>query len=221
MDQLKGVVFDAYGTLLDVGSVTAACEARLPGRGGELSRLWRQRQLEYTWLRSLMGRYVDFWQVTADALTHALAALGAPADQAVVDELRAVYLTLAPFAEVPAALARLAPLRRLVLSNGTAAMLDAALGHAGLLPHLEAVLSVEQVGSFKPAPQVYALANAHLACRPAEVLFVSANGWDVAGAAHAGLTVCWVNRAGAAPEQLGGSPRLVVRDLAELAERLG
>ncbi|NTU85507.1 MAG: haloacid dehalogenase type II, partial [Chloroflexales bacterium] len=200
MRPFTGVVFDAYGTLLDVSSVVAACEAVAPGQGAALSRLWRQRQLEYTWLRSLMGRHADFWQVTGEALAYACAALGCPADPASLAALRDAYLTLAPFAEVPAALARLAPRRQLILSNGTPAMLHAALDHAGLLPQLEAVLSVEMVGVFKPAPQVYALALAHLGCRPAEVLFVSANGWDVAGAAHAGLSTCWVNRGAAPPE---------------------
>lgn len=220
MSQHAGVVFDAYGTLLDVGSVGAACEALAPGRGAELSQLWRQRQLEYTWLRSLMGRHADFWQVTGDALAYACTAMGIFAEASELERLRDAYLTLTPFAEVPAALGRLAPRRRLVLSNGTAAMLSAALAHAGLLPHLEAIISVEEAGVFKPAPKVYALATTYLTCRPDEILFVSSNGWDVAGAAHAGLTTCWVNRGGAPPEALGVAPRLVVRNLAELADRL-
>lgn len=215
-----GIVFDAYGTLLDPASTLTACEARFPGRGAELTRLWRQRQLEYSWLRSLMGRHADFWQITAEALAYACAALGLPADAAALAELRDVYLRLAPFPEVPAALARLAPRRRLVLSNGTAPMLRAAMDHAGLLPALEALLSVEAAGVFKPAPQVYALATAHLGCGPAEVLFVSSNGWDIAGAASFGLTTAWLNRAGLPVEELGVRPSLVVRDLAELADRL-
>jgi 2-haloacid dehalogenase len=219
MRQVKGLVFDAYGTLLDVGSVAVACETHFPGRGDALSRLWRQRQLEYTWQRSLMGCHVDFWQVTGDALAYACAALGCPADPTTLAALRDAYLTLTPFGEVPAALSRLAPQRRLVLSNGTPVMLRTALGHAGLLPHLEAVLSVETVGSFKPAPQVYALATTYLGCRPAEVLFVSANGWDVAGAANAGLSTCWVNRNDAPLELLDVTPTYVLRDLADLADR--
>jgi 2-haloacid dehalogenase len=220
MRYVKGLVFDAYGTLLDVGSVAAACEAHSPGRGDALSRLWRQRQLEYTWQRSLMGCHVDFWQVTGDALAYACAALGCPADPPTLAALREGYLTLAPFIEVPAALARLAPQRRIVLSNGTPVMLRTALGNAGLLPHLEAVLSVEIAGIFKPAPQVYALATTYLGCHPDEVLFVSANGWDVAGAAHAGLGTCWLNRSAAPPEMLDVTPTLIVRDLANLADQL-
>jgi 2-haloacid dehalogenase len=220
MPEFSGIVFDAYGTLLDVASPAAACEARFPGRGVELTRLWRQRQLEYSWLRSLMGRHADFWQLTADALGYACAALGLEADAPTLAALRDSYLTLAPFAEVPAALASLAPRRRAVLSNGTPPMLQAALGYAGLLPHLEAVLSVEAVGVFKPAPQVYALATAHLGCAPAELLFVSSNGWDIAGAASFGLSTCWLNRAGAPVEALGAIPALIARDLADLAARL-
>lgn len=220
MEQIKGVVFDAYGTLLDVESVAMACETRFPGHGIALTRLWRQRQLEYTWLRSLMGRYVDFWQVTGDALAYACAALDLPADATTLDRLRDAYLTLAPFPEVPAALQHLAPRRRMVLSNGTEAMLRAALKHGALLAQLEAVLSVEAAGIYKPAPQIYALATAHLSCAPDEVLFVSANGWDIAGAASFGLRTCWLNRTGAPREVLGVDPTLVVRDLRGLADQL-
>lgn len=220
MPMPAGIVFDAYGTLLDVASVAAACEARFPGHGAALARLWRARQLEYSWLRSLMGRYVHFQQVTADALSYACAALGLPATAAQQKALLDGYLTLAPFPEVPAALGRLAGRRRLVLSNGTPAMLQAALGHAGLLPHLDAVLSVDAVGIYKPAPQVYALAWTHLGCAPDEILFVSSNGWDIAGAATSGLRTCWVNRGGAPADALGGAPGAIVGDLSEVADLL-
>lgn len=215
-----GIVFDAYGTLLDVGSLAGACEARFPGHGAELSRLWRQRQLEYSWLRSLMGRHANFEQITAAALAYACAALDLKAGPAERAGLLDGYRTLAPFPEVPAALARMAGQRRLVLSNGTPAMLEPALAHAGLRDELEAVLSVEQVGIYKPAPEVYAMATVYLGCAPGEVLFVSANGWDIAGAASFGLRTCWLNRAGAPPEQLDAGPDLIVADLAELAELL-
>lgn len=217
---LAGIVFDAYGTLLDVGSVAAACEARFPGRGAELARLWRQRQLEYSWQRTIMGRHADFWQLTAESLAFACAALRLSADQAVRNELLASYLRLAPFPEVPRALARLSPYRRLVLSNGTPAMLEAGLESAGLRSMLEAVLSVEQVGLYKPAPAVYAMALVHLGCAPAEMLFVSANGWDIAGAASFGLRTCWLNRTEAPVEELGVLPGMVVRHLGELADML-
>jgi 2-haloacid dehalogenase len=220
MDQPAGIVFDAYGTLLDVTSVSAACEARWPGHGAALTQLWRARQLEYSWLRSLMGRHADFWQVTGDALDFACAARGldlAPADRAALLDS---YLRLAPFAEVGAALARLGGFRKLVLSNGAPHMLRAGLEHAGVAERLEAILSVESVGIFKPAPQVYALATAHLACAPADILFVSSNGWDIAGAASFGLRTAWLNRAGAPAERLGVAPAITVPDLAALAEMI-
>jgi 2-haloacid dehalogenase len=220
MDQPAGIVFDAYGTLLDVASVSAACEARWPGRGLALTQLWRTRQLEYSWLRSLMGRHADFWQVTGDALDFACAALGldlAPADRAALLD---GYLRLRPFPDVVAALGRLAGFRKLVLSNGAPAMLRDGLEHAGIAEHLEAILSVEAVGIFKPAPQVYALATAHLGCDPADILFVSSNGWDIAGAASFGLRTAWLNRAGAPADRLGVVPEIVVPDLAALAEMI-
>ncbi len=213
MKRFAGVVFDAYGTLLDTGSVAAACEHHFPGRGAQLTSLWRVRQLEYSWLRSLMGRYADFWQITADALDYACPALGLHLTPVVRDELLRGYLTLRPFPEVPAALAQLQDQRRMVLSNGTPAMLEAGLAYAGLLPHLDVVLSVAPLGIYKPAPEVYAMATVHLGCAPAEVLFVSANGWDIAGATAFGLTTCWLNRANAPLEQLGVAPAYIVRDL--------
>jgi 2-haloacid dehalogenase len=213
MTRFTGIVFDAYGTLLDTGSITAACERHFPGRGAQLTNFWRVRQLEYSWLRSLMGRYADFWQVTAEALDYSCAALGLPLAPAVRDELLHGYLTLRPFTEVLGALAQLQGQRRLVLSNGTPAMLEAGLMHAGLLPHLEAVLSAAPLGIYKPAPEVYAMATVHLGCAPVDVLFVSANGWDIAGATAFGLTTCWLNRANAPLEQLGVAPAYVVRDL--------
>jgi 2-haloacid dehalogenase len=217
MRRFAGIVFDAYGTLLDTASVADACERRFPGRGAHLTSLWRVRQLEYSWLRSLMGRYVDFWQITAEALDYACAALGLTLAPAVREELLRGYLTLRPFPEAPQALAQLQGQRRMVLSNGTPAMLEAGLAHAGLLPHLEAVLSVAPLGVYKPAPEVYAMATVHLGCAPTEVLFVSANGWDIAGAAAYGLTTCWLNRGNAPFEHLGALPAYTERDLTGVA----
>lgn len=213
MKRFAGVVFDVYGTLLDTASVADACERHFPGRGTQLTSLWRVRQLEYSWLRSLMGRYADFWQVTAEALEYACAVLGLTLAPATRDELLHGYLTLRPFNEVPAALRQLQSERLMVLSNGTPAMLEAGLNHAGLRPHLDAVLSVHPLGIYKPAPDVYAMATVHLGCAPGDVLFVSANGWDIAGATAFGLTTCWLNRSNAPLEQLGVAPAYVVRDL--------
>ncbi len=220
MRHFAGIVFDAYGTLLDVASVSATCEARWPGYGTTLAQLWRTCQVEYSWLRSLMGRHADFWQVTGDALDFACATLDLDPTPADRSALLDGYLHLAPFPEVATALGRLAGVRKLVLSNGTPVMLQTGLAHAGIADFLESILSVESVRIFKPAPQVYALATTFLDCAPADILFVSANGWDIAGATAFGLRTVWLNRAGAPAEQLGLAPEIVVPDLAALADML-
>ncbi|MEI8307615.1 MAG: haloacid dehalogenase type II [Chloroflexales bacterium] len=218
MRYLAGIVFDAYGTLLDVASVADACEARWPGYGGALTQLWRARQLEYSWLRSLMGRHADFWQVTGDALDVACATLDLDPSPADRSALLDGYLRLAPFPEVATALGRLAGVRKLVLSNGAPVMLQTGLAHAEIADFVESILSVESVRIFKPAPQVYALATTFLGCAPADVLFVSANGWDIAGASSFGLRTAWINRADAPVERLGFMPEIVVPDLVTLAD---
>jgi 2-haloacid dehalogenase len=217
------LVFDAYGTLFDVHSVTRLAEALFPGRGAALSQAWRTKQLEYTWLRSLMGRYDDFNAVTADALDWALDALSlaAPADSRTA--LKLAYRELALFPEVRAALERLARGRTLaILSNGHPDMLDAVVDHNDLRVFFgERVLSVHEAGVFKPDPRAYAIATAALGLAPEATGFVSSNGWDAAGAGSFGFAVWWVNRAAAPAERLGSPPDGVVSDLAELAARLG
>jgi 2-haloacid dehalogenase len=198
----RGYVFDAYGTLFDVHAVVEAGRA-ITADPTALSVRWRQKQLEYTWLRSLMGRYQDFWSVTEAALRHAIRALGLSATGAQIEALMAAYLRLACFPEVPRALARLAPRPRAILSNGSPRMLAAAVEWSGLGPHLQHVLSVDAVKVFKPAPAVYALGPAALGIPAAELLFVSSNAWDVAGAKAYGYRVAWCNRAGASEEELG------------------
>jgi 2-haloacid dehalogenase len=183
-----------------------------------LSALWRQKQLEYTWLRSLMGRYEDFWSITEAALRHAIRRLGLEATGAQIERLMAAYLDLACFPEVPRALARLAPRPRAILSNGTPRMLAAAVASSGLGAHLESIHSVDAVRVFKPAPAVYALAPAALGIPPGDLLFVSSNGWDAAGAKACGYRVAWCNRAGAAEEELGFSADLVITDLEQLPQ---
>lgn len=212
----RALAFDAYGTLFDVHSVVALCEQRFPGKGAALSQLWRQKQLEYTWLRTLMERYQDFWEVTHAALGHALVALGLPRDGRVEAQLLEAYLRLRPFPEVPGALAALGPLPKVILSNGTPRMLEALVTHAGLAGAFQHLLSVDPLRAYKPLPRVYALAPERLGVPAEALLFVSSNGWDVAGARSAGLRVAWVNRARAAPEELGFPPDLVVQDLTQL-----
>ncbi|PYM24409.1 MAG: haloacid dehalogenase type II [Candidatus Rokuibacteriota bacterium] len=215
MPPIRGYVFDAYGTLFDVHSVIDAGRA-ITSDPAALSVLWRQKQLEYTWLRALMGRYEDFWAVTEAALRHSVRRLGLRADDGQLARLMEAYLSLPCFAEVPAALERLAGRPRAILSNGSPRMLAAAVTASGLERHLQHVLSVDAVKTYKPSPAVYALAPRALGIPAAELLFVSSNAWDIAGAKSFGYQVAWCNRTGAPAEELGAAPDLVITRLDEL-----
>lgn len=217
---VEALVFDAYGTLFDVHSVIAACERAFPDRGRALSEAWRRRQLEHTWLRALMGRYRDFWQVTGEALDQALAELGLEADAATREGIVQSYLSLEPYPEVPAALDALGGYRKAVLSNGAPAMLSVVLRGSGLDRHFEAVLSADAVRTFKPEPRVYAEALAALKLPRHRIGFVSANAWDAAGAAAFGFGVVWLNRGDRPWDGLGPVPARTARDLAGLADLL-
>lgn len=216
--QLQLLAFDAYGTLFDVHSVVTTCEALFPGRGGELSRLWRQKQLEYSWLRALMGRYVDFWSVTEEALTYAMRTL--ELDVARAAEVMESYTRLELYPEVKASLGALSAYERVILSNGSPRMLNEVVSAAGLTGELVAVLSADEVRSFKPDPRVYALVLEGGLDR-ASIGFISANAWDVSGAKAFGFWTCWLNRSGAPPEALGFSPDLITTDLEALVRYLG
>ncbi len=218
---LDALAFDAYGTLFDVHSVIATCEAAFPSHGEALSRLWRVKQLEYTWLLSLMGRYEDFWAVTDKALRYACQHLGLPGNPATHTRLLESYYHLAAYPEVPAALARLTAGRTLViLSNGTPRMLAAVTRATGLTAVFDELISVDAVRVYKPSPRVYALLPQRLGVPPEAIGFVSSNAFDVAGAKAFGLRTCWVNRQAAIPDSLGYPPDVVVRTLAELADHL-
>ena len=219
MRGLKGFVFDAYGTLFDVYSVTALCEQLFPGRGAALAQLWRVKQLQYAMMRSLMGRHRDFWQLTEDGLVYAGKALGLELTADARARLLEAYLHLAAFPDVKPGLEALrARGRRLaILSNGEPKMLTAAAQSAGILPLLDRIISVEEVGVFKPSPRVYGLATARLGVRSAELGFVSSNSWDVAGAASAGLRALWIQRSAAEPpEELGFGAEHVVHAITDL-----
>ncbi len=214
---VRAWVFDAYGTLLDLGSAAARCPAVPEEKRAALSTLWREKQLQYTWLRSLQHRHADFAAVTEAALDYALEALGL-SDPARHAALMALYRRLDPYPEVPDALAaiRARGLPTAVLSNGTPAMLAEAVAAAGIADRLDHLLSAEEAGVFKTDPRLYRLAVDRLGLRAAEIGFVSANGWDAwAGAAY-GFRVVWCNRAGAPAERLPGRPAGVVRSLAAL-----
>jgi 2-haloacid dehalogenase len=212
---IRGYVFDAYGTLFDVHSVVEAGRA-VTADPAALSTLWRQKQLEYTWLRSLMGRYEDFWAVTEAALRYAVRRLGIPASEAQLAWLMEAYLRLACFPDVRDALTGLAGRPRAILSNGAPKMLEAAVRASALQPLLEHVISVDRVRIYKPAPAVYALGPTTLGIAPDELLFVSSNAWDVAGAKAFGYRVAWCNRLGAPEEELGVRADHVIGSLAEL-----
>jgi 2-haloacid dehalogenase len=210
------LVFDAYGTLFDVHSVVALCDELWPGKGTQLSQLWRTKQLEHTWLRSLMGRYEDFAHVTEGALRYACAALALPYDDAKRSRLMRAYLHLATFPEVKDALARLGGIELAILSNGAPAMLRELVANAGLAGTIPHVLSVDEVGIYKPSPRVYQLAVDRLGVPATAIGFVSSNGWDAAGAKAFGFRTFWVNRGGAPFDPLGVAPDHVIGSLADL-----
>jgi 2-haloacid dehalogenase len=222
MEGIRACVFDAYGTLFDVHSAVGRLRPRIGASADELSQLWRTKQLEYSWLRALMGRHADFWQVTGDALDFALDRLGIEPEP-VRAPLMEAYLQLSAYPEVPDVLARLsaAGLKLAILSNGEPKMLDAAVGNAGLGDLLDAVLSVEEVGVFKPDPRVYQLAVDRLAVRADQISFQSSNAWDVNGAGCFGLRPVWINRFGAPAERLPGSAEHELKDLSGLPALLG
>ena len=216
---MKAAIFDAYGTLFDVLSVTSLCEQLFPGNGAALAVMWRAKQLQYSLLRSMMDRYADFWQVTQDALVYATRAMQLELTSEKRVQLMDAYKTLQAFPDVKPGLQQLRAkgLRLAILSNGAPSMLESATRSAGIAGLLDAIISVDEVKVFKPSPRVYALAPARLGVAPGEIGFVSSNGWDVAGAASAGLTSFWMQRAAAEPpEELGYQAARVVHAVTDL-----
>src|SRR5688572_21700102 len=192
---LQALVYDAYGTLYDVHSVMQRCEGFFPGRGGELSRLWRAKQLEYTWQRSLMQRYRPFSGVTRDALAYACEALGLELTAERMEALMGEYLMLSMFPEVQATLESLKGKKKAILSNGSPDMLEPLVQQSGL--RFDAVLSVDELQTYKPAPEVYELVVNRLNVDKGRIGFVSSNCWDALGASSFGFSACWINRQGA------------------------
>jgi 2-haloacid dehalogenase len=205
------IVFDAYGTLFDVHSVVARCEALFPGKGTQLSQLWRAKQLEYTWQRSLMQRYAPFSALTRDALAFACEAMGL----SYREELMAEYLRLSLYPEVRDTLKKLGG-KQAILSNGSPDMLGPLLAHSGL--RFDAVISVDELKIYKPAPHVYELAVKRLATEKTRIGFVSSNCWDALGAKSYGFRVYWVNRARAPLDRLGFEPDAVLTSLDEILQ---
>jgi 2-haloacid dehalogenase len=219
LDGVTACVFDAYGTLFDVHSPMRKLAAEIGPEADNISKLWRQKQLEYTWLRSLMGVHVDFWHVTGDALDYALEHYNV-SEPGLKDEIMALYLNLEAYPEVAEALeaVRGRSKRTAILSNGSPSMLDAAVRHAGLDRLLDFVLSVEDVGIYKPSRRVYRHAMHKLQLHDAPAIcFVSANTWDAQGAAHFGFQVVRVDRFGLKDDRIPGKPAALIKDLSELA----
>lgn len=219
---IRACVFDAYGTLFDVHSAVGKHKQSLGTHADAVSALWRTKQLEYTWLRSLLGHHVDFWQVTGDALDYALDAHDVE-DAALREDLMQAYLNLETYPEVTSVLQRLKQrgMRTAILSNGSPMMLDAAVTSAGIAEQLDAVLSVEDVGIYKPDPRVYQLAVDRLGVAAAQISFQSSNAWDAVAAATFGMRVAWVNRFGQRAERLTAQPDAELRTLNELPPLLG
>lgn len=225
---LRVCVFDAYGTLFDVAAAArrAASEPEQSYWAKAWSALaedWRLKQLQYSWLRAITGDHCEFWQITCDALDWAPARQGLADDQPLRNRLLSLYRELDAYPEVPATLDRLksAGLETAILSNGSPDMLDTAVASAGLGPSLDAVLSVEEVVIFKPARAVYDMVGARFDVAASDVLFVSSNGWDAAGAAAYGFTTVWVNRNGDPVDRLPGTPHHQLTDLTRIPDLAG
>jgi 2-haloacid dehalogenase len=191
---IKAVVFDAYGTLYDIQSVAAVTEEAFPGYGEMITQIWRIKQLEYTWLRSLMRRYQDFSVITRDSLAYTLRCLGLESDPDTFESITDKYLHLDLYPDAMTALAAMRDRKLAVLSNGSTAMLNALVANSGLDRALDATISVDSQKIFKPSPDAYRLIESTLGVPPAEVLFVSSNPWDACGAKAFGLKVAWIER---------------------------
>lgn len=222
IEDVQACVFDAYGTLFDVASVARGAQDALGERWQALSDLWRLKQLQYTWLRGLAGHHADFWQVTGDALDYAMASLRIE-DNGLRERLMNLYLVISAYPEVPAMLAALKArgLKLAILSNGSPAMLDAAVQNSGIAQYFDALLSVEEVGVFKPHPDVYGLAPRRLGVAKENICFLSSNGWDAHAAKAFGFRVLWCNRFAQAPERIPAAPDGEIPDLSSLPGLLG
>lgn len=227
MTKITTCIFDAYGTLFDVAAAARELAER-PGRDAfaevwqQVAGDWRLKQLQYSWLRAVARDHCDFWDVTGDGLDWALERAGL-ADAELREELMGLYWTLSAYPEVPAMLAALkgAGMNTGILSNGAPQMLQGAVDSAGIGDVLDAVLSVEDVGIFKPDVRVYDMVGQRFSCTPQEVLFVSSNGWDAAFAAAYGFDTLWVNRAGEPMDRLSGKPGRTAGDLTGVAALVG
>lgn len=217
LEGIKACVFDAYGTLFDVHSAVGRYRQRLGNCADQISLLWRTKQLEYTWLRSLMGRHADFWQVTKEALDFSFD-MHQIIDRDLQKDLLDAYLHLDCYPEVAETLGKLKArgFNMAILSNGTPVMLEAAVKNSGIENMIDHIFSVEQAGIFKPDPRVYRIGSTELKLKPEEIIFQSSNAWDASGASVFGFKVCWINRFGQSLERLPGQPDFEIKSLSEL-----
>ncbi len=222
ISNIKACVFDAYGTLFDFNSAADRCRDVLGDKADELSVVWRTKQLQYTWLRGLMGKHKSFWEVTGDALDFAMDTVGVR-DDALRERLMGLYYNIEAFPKVPEVLKTLkdAGVATAILSNGSPDMLEGAVQHTGIGEFVDAVLSVEEVGVFKPHPSVYDIPTKHFGVSHGEISFQSSNAWDAVGAATFGMRVVWCNRYGQRPERLTAEPDAEITTLSELPAILG
>ncbi len=215
---IRACLFDAYGTLFDVHSAIGRYRSEIGATADALSALWRTKQLQYTWLRTLIGQYVDFWQVTEEALRYAFVAYGIE-DPLLSEKLMQAYLRLDAYPDVMETLKTIKErgIGRYIVSNGSPRMLTAAVDHSGIGDWVDGVVSVDELRVYKPAPEVYQLGMDTAGIERAhEGLFVSANGWDAAGAGAFGFQVAWINRAGAPMEELPSKPTNVIGVVGEI-----
>lgn len=214
---VDALVYDAYGTLFDVYSVFEKCEKNFPGKGAAISEIWRAKQLEYTWLRSLMGKYQNFWELTEAGLRFACKALELNLTDEILRELMDNYLNLATYEEVPGTLKKLsATIQQAVLSNGNPEMLNTVVENNNLKSYLQAVLSVDGLSIYKPTPKVYQLAVDKLGVPPNKIGFVSSNCWDAIGAKSFGFRVFWINRFKRPLDELGIVPDHEIQTLDQI-----
>lgn len=206
--RIQAIAFDAFGTLFDVYSVGLLAEQLFPGKGAALADLWRQKQIEYSFLRTLSGRYKPFWEITVDGLVFAAARLGLTLDASQRTQLMNQYACLSPFPENLRVLRAIkaAGIPTAILSNGTPEMLGVAIKSAGMQGLFDHVLSVDAIQRYKTHPEAYALGPAAFDCPAERILFVSSNGWDAAGATWYGYTTFWINRSGQPAEVLDVIP---------------
>lgn len=218
--EIKALVFDAYGTLFNVSSVIFVCNELFPDHGKTLSQIWRAKQLEYTWLRSLMGLYEDFWKVTEDALIFACKTLNLRCESSVRDRLMEAYLHLDPYPEVRQALSALSNYTLAILSNGSPRMLKALVESVRLEGIFTHIISADEAGIYKPSPSVYQLATQKIGIDRGSIGFVSSNSFDVNGAKSFGFWTCWVNRSNNTWDELGFSSDVTVSNLTDLSNNV-